>query len=142
MSRFRIAAAIAALSLAAGAARADEGFWTFDNVPFAKIKAATGVEITPAWLERVQAASARLSVGCSSSMVSGQGLLLTNAHCVSDCAHDIAPTGQDYRRDGFLAAARTEERACPGLTPMCWLKSRISRRGCMPPATASPASPW
>ncbi|HTX51186.1 MAG TPA: S46 family peptidase [Caulobacteraceae bacterium] len=109
---------VAALALAAllpVAAHADEGLWTFDNVPAAKVKAAYGVDITPAWLAKVQAASVRLSIGCSASVLSDSGLMLTNDHCVTDCAQDAAPAGADYRRDGFLASARTDERKCPGL---------------------------
>ena len=68
--------------------------WTFDNFPAAKVKAAYGVDITPAWLDHVRAASVRLSVGCSGSVVSGQGLVLTNNHCVAGCAHDLSPPGR------------------------------------------------
>ena len=113
-----MASRVATLALAAlipAAARADEGLWTFDNFPAAKVKAAYGVDITPAWLAKVQAASVRLSVGCSASVLSDAGLMLTNDHCVTDCAQDVAPGAADYRRDGFLAAARTDERKCPGL---------------------------
>ena len=108
----------AALVLAAFlpvAAQADEGLWTFDNFPAAKVKAAYGVDITPEWRARVQAASVRLSVGCSASVVGADGLVLTNDHCATDCAHDIGPLGADYRRDGYLAAKRTDEQTCPGL---------------------------
>ena len=104
-----------ALALAASAARADEGLWTFDNFPAAKVKAAYGVDITPAWLARVQAAAVRLSVGCSGSVVSAEGLVLTNDHCATDCVQALSSAGRDYQKDGFLAAARTDERRCPQL---------------------------
>jgi hypothetical protein len=97
----------------AGAARADEGLWTFDNFPAAKVKAAYGVDVTPAWLARVQGATARLSVGCSSSVVSAGGLVLTNDHCVSDCVQALSSAGGDYTKAGFLAATEAEERTCP-----------------------------
>jgi hypothetical protein len=112
------ASRLAVLGLAAlvpAAARADEGLWTFDNFPAAKVKAAYGVDITPAWLAKVQAASVRLSIGCSASVLSSAGLMLTNDHCVTDCAQDTTPAGADYRRDGFLAATRADERKCPGM---------------------------
>jgi hypothetical protein len=104
---------MAASALAAGAARADEGLWTFDNFPAAKVKAAYGADITPAWLAHVQAASVRLSVGCSASVVSPEGLVLTNAHCASDCVQAFTTAGHDYTKDGFRAASRPEERTCP-----------------------------
>ena len=106
---------LAASLLLGGAARADEGLWTFDNFPAAKVRAAYGVDITPAWLDRVRGAAARLSVGCSSSVVSGSGLLLTNDHCVADCAQAISPKDTDYAMAGFLAASKAEEVTCPSL---------------------------
>jgi hypothetical protein len=115
MKAVSLVATIAVSALCASAARADEGLWTFDNFPAAKVKAAYGVDITPAWLDRVRGAAARLSVGCSSSVVSGGGLLLTNDHCVADCAQAISPKDQDYTKAGFLAAAKTDERTCPGM---------------------------
>ena len=116
MTPVLFATAFAAAAFLAGSACADEGLWTFDNFPAARVKAAYGVDITQAWLDRVREATARLSIGCSSSVVSGEGLLLTNAHCVSDCVQAISPKDQDYAKAGFLAAARTDERTCPGLT--------------------------
>jgi hypothetical protein len=99
----------------AGGARADEGLWTFDNFPAAKVKAALGVDITPAWLGHVRASVARLSTGCSSSIVSPNGLVLTNAHCVANCVHDLSPPGEDYEAAGFLATTATSEKTCPGM---------------------------
>ena len=116
MSFRGLTAALALAVLSPLAARADEGLWTFDNFPAAKVKAAYGVDITPEWLAKVQAASVRLtSEGCSASLVSGSGLMLTNDHCVVDCAQDAEPSGADYRRDGFLAATQADERRCPGM---------------------------
>src|SRR5580704_16169383 len=102
--------ALAALAAAAApAARADEGLWTFDNFPAAKVKATYGVDINPAWLARVQGAAVRLSVGCSGSVVSAQGLTLTNNHCATDCVQALSSQARDYQKTGFLAAARREE---------------------------------
>ncbi|HVN01485.1 MAG TPA: S46 family peptidase [Caulobacteraceae bacterium] len=115
MKPISVAAAFALAAVSAGAARADEGLWTFDAFPAAKVKAALGVTIDQAWLDKVRLASARLSVGCSSSIVSGQGLLLTNHHCAADCAQSLSPPGQDYTRTGFIETSLAEERTCPGL---------------------------
>ena len=57
---------------------ADEGMWTFDNVPRALIKQKYGFEITDQWLEHVRLASARVGNGGSGSFVSPDGLLFTN----------------------------------------------------------------
>jgi hypothetical protein len=109
-------AAVAALmAFGSGAARADEGMWTYDNFPTAKVNAALGVKIDQPWLDRVQAASVRLTNGCSASLVSKQGLVLTNHHCVVDCVQDLSTPEKDFVKDGFLVATRDEERKCPGM---------------------------
>jgi len=108
--------ALAALvALAPFAARADEGLWPFERFPVAKVKAAYGVDITPAWRAKVQAASVRLSIGCSGAVVGPSGLLFTNSHCVTDCAQALSPKNADYFADGFLVASAPEEKTCPGL---------------------------
>jgi hypothetical protein len=99
----------------AGHALADEGMWTFDNFPAAKVKAAYGVQITPAWLDHVRGAAVRLSVGCSASVVTAEGLVLTNNHCVADCAQNLSVPGKDYFKTGYLAAKREDEKTCPGM---------------------------
>jgi len=112
----RIPAVALSLSLAvSGAARAEEGMWTFDHFPGAAVKAAYGVTIDRAWLDRVQKASVRLTSGCSASVVSPQGLVLTNHHCVVECVQDISTPQVDYVKDGFTASSRREERKCPGV---------------------------
>jgi len=108
-------AAFAALGLSGRAALADEGLWTFDNFPAAAVKAKYGVTIDKAWLDRVQHATVRLSTGCSASVVSPDGLVLTNHHCILDCAQALSTPEQDYIKSGFIAANRREERLCPGV---------------------------
>ncbi|HRD27769.1 MAG TPA: S46 family peptidase [Caulobacter sp.] len=109
-------AALAVLVGLAGAAPAlaDEGMWTFDAFPAARVKAAYGVDIDQRWLDRVQAAAVRIP-GCSASVVSPDGLVLTNNHCVVDCLVALSDERNDFMKDGFLTAARAEERTCPGM---------------------------
>lgn len=109
------AAALAALSMSATVAFADEGMWTFDNFPSATVKAKYGVDVDQAWLDHVRGAAVRLSVGCSASVVSGQGLVLTNHHCVRDCAQDLSTEKVNYILDGFSVVKREDERLCPGM---------------------------
>ena len=108
-------AAFAAIGLSGGPALADEGLWTFDNFPAAAVKAKYGVTIDKAWLDRVQHATVRLSTGCSASVVSPDGLVLTNHHCILDCAQSLSTPRQDYIKSGFIATNRREERLCPGV---------------------------
>jgi hypothetical protein len=107
------AAVLAALTLSASAI-ADEGMWTFEAFPAAAVREAHGVDIDRAWLERVQAASVRIP-GCSASVVSKDGLVLTNNHCVVGCLVALSDDKADHLKDGFLTAAREEERTCPGM---------------------------
>ena len=94
---------------------ADEGMWTFDNFPSAKVQAAYGVTVDQPWLDHVRGAAVRLSSGCSASVVTGEGLVLTNNHCVADCAQVLSSAGRDYFNDGFQAPARTDEKTCSGM---------------------------
>src|SRR5450432_4612262 len=110
------AASLAALVVTAGGpARADEGMWPFDEAPVARVKDALGVSIDGAWLNHLRAASVRLSNGCSASIVSHAGLVLTNQHCIVTCAQQISPPERDYVNEGYLADAKTDERTCPGV---------------------------
>jgi hypothetical protein len=110
-----LAAGVAMSALAsAPAARADEGMWTFDAFPAAKVKQLYGFAPDQKWLDRVRKASVRLDGGCSGSVVSTDGLVMTNHHCVSDCSQALSSPQHDLVNDGYLAASRREEKICPG----------------------------
>jgi len=95
-------------------AQADEGMWTFDAFPAAKMKQDYGWAPDQAWLDRVRASAVRLTGGCSASFVSAQGLILTNHHCVVECAQNLSSDKEDLVANGFVAARREDERKCPG----------------------------
>ncbi|HRD45990.1 MAG TPA: S46 family peptidase [Caulobacter sp.] len=116
MKRVPLAGVVAGLSALclSTAARADEGMWTFETFPAARVKQAYGVDIDAAWLDRMRAASVRIP-GCSASFVSAGGLVLTNNHCVTDCLVELSAADKDHLKDGFLTATREEERTCPGM---------------------------
>jgi hypothetical protein len=111
----RLFAALLLLTALAPAARADEGMWTFDNFPIAAVNKEYGTHIDQAWLDRVRLAAVRLSTGCSASLVTAQGLVLTNHHCVRDCAQQLSSAGSDFVKDGFQTARREDEKLCPGM---------------------------
>ncbi|HTI66749.1 MAG TPA: S46 family peptidase [Caulobacteraceae bacterium] len=115
MVRAAVIAAVLAFAAASGVARAEEGMWTFDNFPAAAVTAKYGVTIDQPWLDRVRGAAVRLSTGCSASVVSGQGLVLTNHHCASDCIQSLSTAKLDLTRAGYSAVARRDEKACPGM---------------------------
>src|SRR5690606_30246071 len=112
-------ASLAALGMAAvvvnapaSAARADEGMWTFDTFPIQTVNEKYGTRIDQAWLDRVRNAAVRLQ-GCSASFVSGEGLILTNHHCVISCVQDLSTAQNVYIYNGFMHATRAEEKSCP-----------------------------
>jgi hypothetical protein len=114
--RTKLALAVsAAVILVSNGARADEGMWTFDAFPSAKMQAKYGFAPNQAWLNRVQQSAVRLTSGCSASFVSGTGLIMTNWHCVSDCVANLSSADKDYGLNGFLAATLTDEKTCPGM---------------------------
>ncbi|WP_122465909.1 S46 family peptidase [Brevundimonas lutea] len=98
-----------------GPARADEGMWTFDNFPIAAVNEKYGSSIDQAFLDRLRETAVRLQ-GCSASLVSPEGLVLTNHHCVISCVQDLSTPENDYVQAGWMPASREEERQCPGQT--------------------------
>jgi hypothetical protein len=108
--------AVWAAGLAAAPAWSDEGMWTFNQFPVARVEARYGFAPTPAWLDHLRLASVRIAGGCSASVVSPGGLVMTNHHCARRCIDAVsALTHQDYERDGFLARTLTDELRCPGM---------------------------
>jgi hypothetical protein len=93
---------------------ADEGMWTFDNFPGAQVRQAYGFAPDQKWLDRVRLGSVRLENGCSGSVVSKDGLVLTNHHCIDSCTTALSSPGNDYSSNGFFTQARKDERICPG----------------------------
>jgi hypothetical protein len=105
--------AIGLLACAAAAARADEGMWTFDNFPSAEVKAKYGFAPDKAWLDQVRLSSVRLAGGCSGSIVSESGLVMTNHHCARSCIQQNSTKEKDLMTAGFYATGLTEELKCP-----------------------------
>lgn len=97
------------------AARADEGIWTFNNIPKAEIKRRYGFDIADAWLRKVQLASVRFNDGASGSFVSPEGLVMTNHHVAADTLQKLSAAGKDYYQNGFYARTRAEELKAPDL---------------------------
>ena len=96
-------------------ALADEGMWTFNNVPRADIKKKYGFDVTDEWLKKVQLASVRFNNGGSGSFVSPNGLVLTNYHIVEDIVNEVSTPEKDLAKEGFLAHTRAEEIKAPSL---------------------------
>lgn len=111
---FIVVALVVALPLAG---HADEGFWLFNRIPKAAIKRDLGVDLSDAWIQRVQQASVRFPSG-SGSFVSPDGLVLTNHHVSLDLLHKLSTPERDFASKGFIAADRGQEIKAPDLELM------------------------
>src|SRR5215204_4038194 len=96
-------------------ALADEGMWTFNNIPRAEIKKKYGFDVTDEWLKNVRLSSVRFNNGGSGSFVSSTGLVLTNYHIVEDIVSDVSTPEKDLAKEGFVAKTRADEIKAPGL---------------------------
>ena len=110
---FRSLAAASAVALVAGVAVADEGMWTFDNVPQGAIEQKYSVTLDKPWLDKLQRSITRFESGCTGSFVSPDGLVLTNHHCAMQCLTELSSATVNYVDDGFNATTREGEKKCP-----------------------------
>lgn len=95
-------------------ALADEGMWTFNNFPSQAVKKAYGFEPTKAWLDHLRLASVRIAGGCSASVVSPDGLVMTNHHCARECIENLSGLKKkDFNQLGFYAPRQADEARCP-----------------------------
>ena len=107
---------IAGLLLCTINAFADEGMWminTIDRVLEKRMKAA-GLKLDAKVLydeeqESLSDAVVALAFGCTGSMISNDGLMITNHHCAYSDIHALSTLGHNYLEDGFWAMRRDEE---------------------------------
>ncbi len=108
---------LAALALApfAAAKRLDEGMWLFNNPPAKQLKQRYGFDVSAQWLEHVQKSAVRVSTGGSGSIVSADGLVMTNHHVASDILAKLSSKDRDLLVSGFYAPKVGDELKCPDL---------------------------
>ena len=104
-----------ALLLALPALRAEEGMWTFDNLPLKQLKEKYAFEPGQAWIDHVRLSTLTLG-GCTGSFVSADGLVLTNHHCVRGSVQRLSSKERDLVKHGYVAKSRADEIKIPGLT--------------------------
>ncbi len=118
---------------AASSAKAEEGMWTYDNFPIARANQTLGTNIDQAWLDRVRLSSVKFG-GCSAGVISAEGLVMTNNHCVSSCVANLSTPQLQYNETGFTPKSREEELQCPGasaeiLTDITDVTERVQKAG-------------
>lgn len=96
------------------ALRADEGMWTFDNVPFEQLRERYGFTPTQEWLDHLRLSSVRVG-GASGSFVSPEGLVMTNMHVALGYVQSLSGADADFVNNGFYAATRGDELTAPNL---------------------------
>ncbi len=89
--------------------------WPLNNLPVKALKDRYGFVPTAQWAEHVQKSAVRFQTGGSGSIVSPDGLVMTNHHVGSDMLLKLSTTGHDLLKEGFWADDRSKELACPDL---------------------------
>src|SRR5262249_53147518 len=100
---------------AAALARADEGMWTYNSFPKAKMQKKYNTAPDDKLLEHLRLSSARLAQGCSASFVSPNGLVMSNHHCAHSCIEQLSTAQKDFVASGFYAETPEKEVKCPEL---------------------------
>jgi len=111
------------LFLAAWTARADEGMWLIQCLDRAleKNMRARGLKLGAREIYNEEAgglSDAIVSLGfyCSGSMISEDGLLITNHHCAYSDVAALSTPEHNYLEDGFWAHSRADEIPIPNLS--------------------------
>ena len=94
---------------------AEEGFWPYNLVPKAAIKAKYKFDATDQWLKHLQLATVHFG-GATGSIVSPQGLVLTNHHVGLRSLQQLSTAEKDYVKNGFYAPTVADELKVPGLS--------------------------
>ena len=104
-------------------ANADEGMWMINviNSALEKQMQERGLELSANEIYNADAPGASVSdavvsmeFGCTGSIISDKGLLITNHHCAYSDIHALSTPECNYLEDGFWAFNADEERVIPG----------------------------
>src|SRR5258708_28158294 len=96
-------------------ALADEGMWTFNNVPRAEIKKKYGFDVTDEWLKKAQLASVRFNNGGSGSVGFPHPLVLTHYHLRQHILKQVNTPQQALPKQGAFVRSPAQEIKTPRL---------------------------
>ena len=83
--------------------------WTFDAPPTRYLADTYGFSPDDDWYARARLGALRIP-NCSASLVSPNGLVLTNHHCAREFVTQVAAEGENLLDEGFYAATLADER--------------------------------
>src|SRR5688572_26969577 len=104
-------------------ALADEGMWMPQLIEALNYKdmKKNGLRLSAKQIYDINQASMKDAVaifggGCTSEVISGQGLILTNHHCGFGAIAALSTVEKDYLKNGYFAMNASEELPCKGLS--------------------------
>lgn len=113
---------LSCLTLALGAAQADEGMWLMQQLGqrYPEMKQ-RGLELAEYDIYNPNGTSLKDAVvifdrGCTGEVISDQGLVLTNHHCGYDAIQALSSVEHNYLEDGYWAQSFAEELPAKGVT--------------------------
>ncbi len=83
--------------------------WTFDAPPASYLADTYGFSPGDDWYARARLGALRIP-NCSASLVSPNGLVMTNHHCARDFVTQVSADGENLLDEGFYAATLADER--------------------------------
>ncbi len=95
--------------------RAEEGMWTYFNLPLNDLKSNYNFSPTQEWLDHVRLSSVRFMDGGSGSFVSPDGLVMTNHHVGVGQIAKLSTAERDLVAEGFYAQEYKQELKCADL---------------------------
>jgi len=129
MTRSLVRVLVISVAATALHAAADEGMWLPNRLPTKQLKEKYGFEPSAEWVEHVQRSCVRFGSGGSGSIVSADGLVMTNHHVGSDDLEKLSTPQRDLLKTGFLAKTRAEELKCADLELNClWSIEDVTER--------------
>lgn len=132
MKKIRIAFAAIAFAAISFTASADEGMWLVNMIEsrLHEKMADQGLMLSSKMIydeDDVALCDAVVSLafGCSGSMISEDGLMITNHHCAYADVHALSTTEHNYLEDGFKALSRDEELPAPSAKDGVWFLKKV-----------------